>query len=138
MSEQAADIESYNSEKRTTLNYILWVGGWFVSCISLAIICLIAYWAIRIPENNINKLPIINAIKGDIRVEPARPGGKSFNDEDLSIYKSLENSPIIPQKNEIMLNKAHQKINLKGVLIIILTKLKDLICLLLWSSIFTI
>lgn len=110
MSEQAADIESYNSEKRTTLNYIIMIGGWFVSCISLAIICLIAYWAIRIPENNINKLPIINAIKGDIRVEPARPGGKSFNDEDLSIYKSLENSPTISQKNEIMLNKTHQNL----------------------------
>ena len=88
MSEQAAEIISYNSEKKTTLDYILLIGGWLVSCISLAIICLIAYWAIKIPENNINKLPIINAIKGDLRVEPAKPGGKSFNDEDLSIYKN--------------------------------------------------
>ena len=81
-----------------------------VSSISLAIICLIAYWAIKIPENNINKLPIINAIKGDLRVEPDKPGGKSFNDEDLSIYKNLENSPTISQKNEIMLNKTDENL----------------------------
>ena len=110
MSEQAADIISYNSEKKTTSDYILLIGGWLVSCISLAIICLIAYWAIKIPENNINKLPIINAIKGDLRVEPDKPGGKSFNDEDLSIYKNLENSPTISQKNEIMLNKTDENL----------------------------
>ena len=110
MSEQASDITSYNSEKRTALDYILLIGGWFISCISLAIICLIAYWAIKIPENNINKLPIINAIKGDLRVEPAKPGGKSFNDEDLSIYKNLENIPTISQKNEIMLNKTDENL----------------------------
>ena len=72
MSEQAADIISYNSENKSTLDYILLIGGWFVSCISLVIICLIAYWAIKIPENSINKLPIINAIKGDLRVEPVK------------------------------------------------------------------
>ena len=110
MSEQPADIISYNSEKKTTSDYILLIGGWLVSCISLAIICLIAYWAIKIPENNINKLPIINAIKGDLRVEPAKPGGKSFNDEDLSIYKNLENSPKISQKNEIILNKTDENL----------------------------
>ena len=110
MSEQAADIITYNSEKKTTSDYILLIGGWLVSCISLAIICLIAYWAIKIPENNINKLPIINAIKGDLRVEPDKPGGKSFNDEDLSIYKNLENSPTISQKNEIMLNKTDENL----------------------------
>ncbi len=108
MSEQAAEIISYNSEKKTTLDYILLIGGWSVSCISLAIVCLIAYWAIKIPKNNINKLPIINAIKGDLRVEPAEPGGKSFNDENLSIYKNLESSPTISQKNDITLNKADQ------------------------------
>ena len=112
MSEQAADIISYNSEKNTTSDYILLIGGWLVSCISLAIICLIAYWAIKIPENNINKLPIINAIKGDLRVEPSKPGGKSFNDEDLSIYRNLENGSKIPEKNEITLNKADQNLEI--------------------------
>ena len=108
MSEQASDTISYNSDKKTALNYITLIGGWFVSCISLAIICLIAYWAIKIPENNINKLPIINAIKGDLRVEPVKPGGKSFNDEDLSIYRNLENVSKVPEKNEITLNKTDQ------------------------------
>ena len=86
MSEQAANKISYNSEKKTTLNYILLIGSWFVSCISLAIICLIAYWAIKIPEKSVNNLPVINAIKGNIRIEPVEPGGKSFKDKDLSIY----------------------------------------------------
>ncbi len=114
MSEQAANIISRNSEKKSVLDYTLLIGGWFVSCISLAIICLIAYWAIKIPENNINKLPIINAIKGDLRVEPAKPGGKSFNDEDLSIYKNFENGPIISEKNKITLNKTEQNfVNLR-------------------------
>ncbi|MDC3076311.1 SPOR domain-containing protein [Paracoccaceae bacterium] len=105
MSEQAGDITSYTVDKKTTLGYLVIVGGWFVSCISLVIIGLIAYWAIKIPEKNINSLPIINAIKGDIRVEPVNPGGKSFHDEDLSIYKNLENTPKIPVKSDIILNK---------------------------------
>ena len=105
MSEQAGDITSYTLDKKTTSDYLLMVGGWLVSCISLVIIGLIAYWAIKIPEKNVNNLPIINAIKGDIRVEPINPGGKSFNDKDLSIYKNLENAPKIPEKSDIILNK---------------------------------
>jgi len=108
MSEQAGEITSYTVDKKTTLDYFLIVGGWLVSCISLVIIGLIAYWAIKIPEKNVNNLPIINAIKGDIRVEPVNPGGKSFNDQNLSIYKNLENTPKIPEKSDIILNKADQ------------------------------
>ena len=93
---------------------MLIVGGWFVSCISLVIIGLIAYWAIKIPEKNVNNLPIINAIKGDIRIEPVDPGGKSFNDENLSIYKNLENAPIIPKKSDIILNETDRNfVNLR-------------------------
>ena len=80
-----------------------------ISFISLLIIGLITYWAIKIPEKNVNSLPIINAIKGDIRVEPVNPGGKSFDDEDLSIYNNLENTPKIPKKTDIILNKTDQK-----------------------------
>ena len=105
MSKQAGDITSYNGDKKTKLDYLLIVGGWLVSCISLVTVGLIAYWAIKIPEKNVNSLPIINAIKGDIRIEPINPGGKSFNDENLSIYKNLENAPIIPKKSDINLNK---------------------------------
>tara|TARA_B100000989_G_scaffold258277_1_gene208117 strand:- start:126 stop:842 length:717 start_codon:yes stop_codon:yes gene_type:complete len=105
MSKQAGDITSYNGEKKTKLDYLLIIGGWLVSCISLVTIGLIAYWAIKIPEKNVNNLPIINAIKGDIRIEPINPGGKSFNDENLSIYKNLENAPSIPKKSDINLNK---------------------------------
>ena len=105
MSKQAGDITTYNGDKKTTLDYLLIVGGWLVSGISLVTIGLIAYWAIKIPEKSVNNLPIINAIKGDIRIEPVNPGGKSFNDETLSIYKNLENAPIIPKKSDINLNK---------------------------------
>ena len=123
MSEQAPDIISYSSVKKTTTEYILLVGGWFVSSISLVIIGLIAYWAIKIPEKDINSLPIIHAIKGDLRVEPADPGGKSFNDEDLSIYKNLDNGSKIPKKNDIISNKTDQKfVNLESEI-----KIKDLI-----------
>ena len=114
MSEQAGDITSYNRDKRTILDYLLLAGGWLLSCISLVIIGLITYWAIKIPEKNVNSLPIINAIKGNIRVEPTEPGGKSFNDKNLSIYNNLENGPKIPQKNEIILNKPDQNsVNLR-------------------------
>ena len=108
MSEQADEITSFTAEKKTKLDYLLLVGGWMVSCISLVIICLIAYWAIKIPEKNVNNLPIINAIKGDIRVEPVNPGGKSFDDKDLSIYKNLDNGLRLPEKKDIILNKADQ------------------------------
>ena len=108
MNEQAGDITSFSAEKKTPLDYLLLVGGWLVSCISLVIIGLIAYWAIKIPEKSVNNLPIINAIKGDIRVEPVNPGGKSFDDKDLSIYKNLDNGPRLPEKSEIILNKADQ------------------------------
>ena len=107
-SEQAGDITSFTAEKKTPLDYLLLVGGWFVSGISLVIIGLIAYWAIKIPEKNVNNLPIINAIKGDIRIEPVNPGGKSFDDKDLSIYKNLDNGPRLPERSKIILNKADQ------------------------------
>ena len=108
MNEQAGHITSYTAEKKTSLDYLLLVGGWLVSCMSLVIIGLITYWAIKIPEKNVNNLPIINAIKGDIRIEPVNPGGKSFDDKDLSIYKNLDNSPRLPEKNQIILNKVDQ------------------------------
>ena len=115
MSRQAGDITSYNRDKKTKLDYLLIVGGWLVSCISLVIIGLIAYWAIKIPEKNVNNLPIINAIKGDIRIEPVNPGGKSFNDENLSIYKNLENEPSIPKKSDVKLDKTDRNfVNLRG------------------------
>ena len=110
MSEQAHDITSYTVEKKTTLDYLLLVGGWLVSCISLVIIGLISYWAIKIPEKNVNNLPIINALKGDIRVIPDDPGGKSFDEENLSIYKNLESGPKMPEKNEIILNNSDQNL----------------------------
>ena len=114
MSEQADDITSYTVEKRTKLDYLLLVGSWLVSSISLVIIGLIAYWAIKIPEKNVNNLPIINAIKGDIRKKPVNPGGKFFNDEALSIYKDLENASKIPEKDDITLNKTDRNfVNLR-------------------------
>ena len=108
MSEQADDITSYTSDRKSILDYIFIVGSWFLSCISLVVIGLIAYWAIKIPEKSINNLPIINAMQGEIRIEPDEPGGKSFHDEGLSIYKNLENGSKILDKNDIMLNKADQ------------------------------
>jgi len=114
MSEQAHDITSYTTEKKTTLDYLFLVGGWLVSCFSLVIIVLISYWAIKIPEKSVNNLPIINALKGDIRVEPDDPGGKSFDEEDLSIYQNLENDPKVPEKNEIILKNSDQSfVNLR-------------------------
>ena len=79
-----------------------------VSFISLLIIGIIAYWAIKIPEKDVNNLPIINAIKGDIRVEPVNPGGKHFSGEDLEIYNNLENDTIIPEKRNIILDNDNQ------------------------------
>jgi len=114
MSEQADDITSYTSDRKSILDYIFVVGSWLVSFISLVVIGLIAYWAIKIPEKNINNLPIINAMQGEIRIEPDEPGGKSFHDEGLSIYKNLENGSKILDKNDIMLNKADQNsVNLR-------------------------
>ncbi len=114
MSEQAHDITSYTKEKRTALDYLFLVGGWLVSCFSLVTVGLISYWAIKIPEKNVNNLPIINALKGEIRVEPNDPGGKLFDEEDLSIYKNLESGSMIPEKNEIILNNSDLKfVNLR-------------------------
>ena len=114
MSEQADDITSYTSDRKSILDYIFIAGSWLVSSLSLVVIGLIAYWAIKIPEKNINNLPIINALQGEIRVEPDEPGGKSFHDDSLSIYKNLENGSKILDKNDIMLNKADQNsVNLR-------------------------
>ena len=114
MSEQAHEITSYTTEKKTSLDYLFLVGGWLVSCFSLVIIGLISYWAIKIPEKTINSLPIINALKGDIRIEPDDPGGKLFDEEDLSIYQNLESDPRMPEKNEIILKNSDQNfVNLR-------------------------
>ena len=110
MSEQANDITSYSTEKKTALDYLFLVGGWLVSFFSLVTIGLISYWAIKIPEKNVNNLPIINALNGDIRVEPDDPGGKLFDEEDLSIYKNLESDPKTPEKNEIILNNSDENL----------------------------
>ena len=117
MSDQANDITSYSTEKKTALDYFFLVGGWLVSFFSLVTIGLISYWAIKIPEKNVNNLPIINALKGDIRVVPDDPGGKSFDEEDLSIYKNLESDPKMPEKNEIILKNSDQDfVNLRKVI----------------------
>ena len=114
MSEQAHDIASYTTEKKTTLEYLLLVGGWFVSFFSLVIIVIISYWAIKIPEKSVNNLPIINALKGDIRVEPDDPGGKLFEEEDLSIYLNLDSDPKLPEKDKIVLKNSDQNfVNLR-------------------------
>ena len=114
MSEQAHDIASYNREKKSALDYLLLVGGWFVSFFSLVIIVLISYWAIKIPEKSVNNLPIINALKGDIRVEPDDPGGKLFEEEDLSIYQNLDSDPMVPEKDKIILKNSDQNfVNLR-------------------------
>ncbi len=114
MSEQAHEITSYTTVKKTTLDYLFLVGGWLVSCFSLVIIGLISYWAIKIPEKTINSLPIINALQGDIRIEPDDPGGKLFDEEDLSIYKNLESDSKMPEKNEIILKNSDQNfVNLR-------------------------
>ena len=114
MSEQAHDIASYTTDKKSTLDYLLLVGGWFVSFFSLAIIVLISYWAIKIPEKSVNNLPIINALKGDIRVEPDDPGGKLFEEEDLSIYQNLDSDPKVPEKDKIILKNSDQNfVNLR-------------------------
>ena len=114
MSEQAHDIATYSKEKKSTLDYLLLVGGWFVSFFSLVIIVLISYWAIKIPEKSVNNLPIINALKGDIRVEPDDPGGKLFEEEDLSIYQNLDSDPKVPEKDKIILKNSDQNfVNLR-------------------------
>ena len=114
MSEQAHDIASYTTEKKSILDYLLLVGGWFVSFFSLVIIVLISYWAIKIPEKSVNNLPIINALKGDIRVEPDDPGGKLFEEEDLSIYQNLDSDPMVPEKDKIILKNSDQNfVNLR-------------------------
>ena len=108
MSEQANNITSYTTDKKTALDYFFLVGGWLVSFFSLVTIGLISYWAIKIPEKNVNNLPIINALKGDIRVEPDDPGGKLFEEEDLSIYQNLESDPKLPEKDKIVLKNSDQ------------------------------
>ena len=114
MSEQAHDIASYTRDKKRTLDYLLLVGGWFLSFFSLVIIVLISYWAIKIPEKSVNNLPIINALKGDIRVEPDDPGGKLFEEEDLSIYQNLDSDPMVPEKDKIILKNSDQNfVNLR-------------------------
>ena len=114
MSEQAHDTASYTTEKKSTLDYLLLVGSWFVSFFSLGIIVLISYWAIKIPEKSVNNLPIINALKGDIRVEPDDPGGKLFEEEDLSIYQNLDSDPMVPEKDKIILKNSDQNfVNLR-------------------------
>ena len=58
MSEQAHDIAPYATDKKSTLDYLLLVGGWFVSFFSLVIIVLISYWAIKIDIHS--KIKCIN------------------------------------------------------------------------------
>ena len=46
--------------------------------------------------------------KGKIRVEPDEPGGKLFHDEESINLQNLDNGNKIPDKNDIILNKADQ------------------------------
>ena len=56
----------------------------------------------------------INALKGDIRVEPDDPGGKLFEEEDLSIYQNLDSDPKVPEKDKIILKNSDQNfVNLR-------------------------
>lgn len=114
MSDQTGNIHGKSVENKTLFDYAITVGGWIVSFVSLIIVALITYWAIKIPEKDINNLPIINALGGDIRVEPDIAGGKKFSDDSLTIYKELEGAPTISKKSDIVLQPPEiDHINLK-------------------------
>ena len=90
MSQQLGDLEERLRDRRSFLETLRFLTSLICSFLSIFLVILIIYWAIKIPEKNINDLPIINAIKGEIKSLPVVPGGKVFPNEKLSIYESID------------------------------------------------
>ena len=106
MSQQLGDLEEGLKDKKSFLEILRFSGSFVGSLLSIILIVLIVYWAIKIPEKNINNLPIINAIKGEIKSLPIDPGGKEFPNEKLSIYENIDGKKAIEKKEEIIINNS--------------------------------
>ena len=101
MSEQLGDLEDGIRDRKSFLEILRFSTSFIGSFFSILLVILIVYWAIKIPEKNINDLPIINAIKGEIKSLPIEPGGKEFINEKLSIYEGIDGKKEIEKKDEI-------------------------------------
>ncbi len=101
MSQQLGDLEEGPRDRRSFLEMSRSMMSFIGSILSVFLVILIVYWAVKIPEKNINDLPIINALKGEIKSLPIEPGGKEFPNERLSIYEGLGGKKEIEKKYEI-------------------------------------
>ena len=101
MSERLGDLEDGIRDRKSFLEILRFSTSFIGSFLSILLVILIVYWAIKIPEKNINDLPIINAIKGEIKSLPIEPGGKEFPNEKLSIYEGIDGKKEIEKKDEI-------------------------------------
>ena len=101
MSQQFGDLEEQLRDRKSLLEIWRSMISFIGSILSIFLVILIVYWAIKIPEKNINDLPIINALKGEIKSLPIEPGGKEFPNEKLSIYEVMGGKKEIEKKHEI-------------------------------------
>ena len=101
MSQQLGDLEEGLRDRKSFLEVLRFSTSFIGSFLSIFLVILIVYWAIKIPEKNINDLPIINAIKGEIKSLPIEPGGKQFPNQKLSIYEGIDGEKEIEKKDEI-------------------------------------
>ena len=62
MSQQLGDLEEGLKDKKSVLEIFSSMTSLIGSFLSILLVILIVYWAIKIPEKNVNDLPIINAI----------------------------------------------------------------------------
>ena len=111
MTQQLGDLEEGLKERKSSIEMIRSMTSFLASLLSIFLVILIVYWAIKIPEKNINDLPIVNAIKGEIKSLPAEPGGKEFPNEKLSIYESIDGKIEIEGQNEINIQNSVSEIS---------------------------
>ena len=102
MNQHLGELEQGIEDRKSFFEALQFVTGFIGTVLSVSVVVLIIYWAIKIPEKNINDLPIINAIKGDIRTLPNEPGGKDFPNESLAIYENIDGQKDIEGKSEIV------------------------------------
>ena len=111
MSQQLGDLEEGLKDRKSFIEVLRFVMSSIGSFLSLFLVILIVYWAVKIPEKNINDLPIINAIEGKIKSLPGDPGGKEFPNEKLTIYESMVGKKEIEKKDEITIQNSAQASN---------------------------
>ncbi|MEE2774385.1 MAG: hypothetical protein VYE27_05700 [Pseudomonadota bacterium] len=73
-------------------HFLIKIGRFFAVILSVAILSIICVWTIKWYDRDINDLPVIASLQGEIRIKPSEIEGQEVKNQGLSVNTVLEAS----------------------------------------------